>query len=132
MREIKFRGKRIDNGEWAYGYYVGGVSTDNHSIVYADKENFYCQDEVIPETVGQYTGLKDKTGTEIYEGDIMRYDDANYGYGGSYDKTHDGYKRTVIPSIPKMLGPDWDCESYWIIEWEVIGNIHENPELLKE
>ena len=66
MRKIKFRGKRIDNGEWVYGYYIAVFS---HSIV----DNIGVAFEVESKTIGQFTGLYDKNNTPIYEGDLIKY-----------------------------------------------------------
>ena len=73
MREIKFRGKRIDNGEWVYGYYVFEQLTEEHNILENvdnpyDNLNWY---EVDPNTVGQCTGLEDDNDIGIYEGDYL-------------------------------------------------------------
>lgn len=131
MREILFRGKRKTNNEWVYGNYCGAEYLINEGI-----EHFIIEiprngssSKVIPETVGQYTGLTDKNGNKIFEGDIIKiylYDDirlANYEIGNiKYDETKARYIFCTEDGCYSIDNSN---------EYEVIGNIHDNPELLK-
>lgn len=123
-REILFRGKRKDNGEWVEGFYFENFDKCYiMSTKYLDNPITKFIFEVIPETVGQYTGVTDKNGRKIFEGDIVR-EFGGETYQGCYE-----IDNVLIVKIPDMLLNfviGYDCER------EIIGNIHDNPELLKE
>lgn len=121
MREIKFRAKRIDTGEWLYGDLIHSKDKTRSGILDTEAE-LYDECEVNPETVGQYTGLKDIEGKEIWEGDIVRYD-------GS-DKTIIG--KVVWCTCFFEIDAKNGAESYSLTPFcRVIGNIHDNPALLE-
>ena len=127
-REIKFRGKDPKGG-WVEGYYLQDLTQGKmRSYIF----NCPCYWEVIPETVGQYTGLLDKNGKEIYEGDIIRsYDSENNPiiHSISWDNKMACYVATML-QYPLLGG---SIDKGWIDEFEkeVIGNVFDNPELLK-
>lgn len=125
MREILFCGKRTDNGEWVYGNLVRGCDEKYAYIVeFGNKELCRNYVNVNPDTVGQYTGLADKNGTKIFEGDIGRRRDDIFLIDWSEEK-----------AAFVMIFHDYICEILYLEEmWddaEVIGNIHDNPELLE-
>lgn len=133
MREILFRGKRIDNGEWVEGYYSPVRLPIVGEIGHFINENGYRAIEVKKETVSEFTGLKDKNGKNIFEGDIIAIDEDSIYY-----HTASGIVRTykgmwVSFYLPDAHGGDCYDEIYRInSEREVIGNIFDNPELLEE
>ena len=125
MREIEFRGQQINTKQWVYGYLYRnkGLYMICENIRYAGEEPIFL------ETIGQYTGLKDKNGKKIFEGDIVKDDYCIYEvvYDGN------GYYVEVVKLL-KECGTDkgvlYDLSDYK--DLEVIGNIYDNPELLKE
>ena len=121
MREILFRGKRTDCGEWVEGDLIQAFRGNQLSAcsIMPHTPTAYCW-KVDPETIGQYTGLTDKSGKKIFEGDIVRYeDDIGYViYNGDA-------ARFLVDSPNRYISMDYSSE------FEVIGNIHDDPELLE-
>ena len=146
MREILFRGKRTDNGEWETGSLViirDGCS--DKEVFIADKMTGY-HTPVISETVGQYTGLTDKNGVRIFEGDILRgfeypfcsNNNGEFNYFAEIvwfdDSSAFGIYTLKNPksNVRGILEGNTDYLKYFNVDkWEVIGNIHDNPELIE-
>lgn len=123
-RTIKFRGKRIDNGEWVYGDLLQPTEIcDIYEIANCESIDG-TRYEVIPDTTGQYTSLKDKNGKEIYEGDILKSIQWNDIYLVKYIGTAFYLCRKVNNGFNKIT--TWNNTE----KSEVIGNIYDNPELL--
>ena len=141
-REIKFRGRNPNNGQWKYGdliqYESGEVAILNRFSKHGFEATEICYRTIAsPETVGQYTGLKDKHGVEIWEGDIIRIE---YPGGGDFENTvgrvwwdeDEGafYHGNDQGRPPKRLWFRWTREGRKS-NVTVIGNVHDNPELLE-
>lgn len=134
MRDILFRGKRLNNGEWKFGSYVYQYGC--HEILLESCESEYGADHygVDPATVGEFTGLTDKNGTKIFEGDVVRYTERKFN----------GSDVQCIKHVEFAEG-GWCVDCWFLNNWlfdgangniqleeiEIIGNIHDNPELLE-
>ena len=131
MCEILFRGKRVDNGEWVEGNLFIPDIEDTPTQICIGTNVIRITYDVIPETIGQYTGLTDKNGTKIFEDDIVKVTDDN----GETNLCSCGIGDVCFYDGSWYIGGEvndglYDVKNIYYIE--VIGNIHDNPELLKE
>lgn len=144
MREILFRGKRIDNGEWVEGCLLKvTLNGKTAHLIFGDNFSFDGHDVkalshalVDPSTVGQFTGLTDKNGERIFEGDRVVYPD-----GTSYS-SYDDYNEGVVDYDEEAMRfyftdrwsvemEDFDVVDGVMVDVEIIGTIHDNPELME-
>lgn len=146
MREILFRGKRFYDDEWAFGFvakidiYRYGKEYEETVIVrqlkYDDRDlyvqEFIYADAVDPDTVGQYTGLKDQNGVEIYEGDIVTFLGIQWDGPDGDRVDYVGVVRysDEYTAFTFEISNGMQATTFGMDEIEVIGNIHENPELI--
>lgn len=134
-REILFRGKRRDNGKWIYGNFI---DWGNHVQVYIfplldfatamdllTSINVYAK-AVIPDTIGQFTGLCDKNGNKIFEGDFVKVTTGLEGYKSTY---HSTIHRVTYDVRNCGVAVFYPFDNSDMVEAEVIGNIYDNPEL---
>ena len=129
MRDILFRGKILGLTDWSYGYYA--KSGENHFIL-LDTDNEDNYSIVDPETVGQYTGLKDKNGKRIFEGDIVQWKDENFN---NYTSVVEWCGEKWNYPAFDLAKHDYECNGLQYVHEdciiEVIGTIYDNPELLE-
>lgn len=129
MREILFRGKCLDDGKWIFGYYTGPVGIDSSHEICDISDPIGSRIDVAPDTVGQYTGLTDKNGTKIFEGDVVS-----------------GLFLYALPINGVVAFRDGAFGLCWMrggwqeftaftsmcnVTHEVLGNVHDNPELME-
>ncbi len=135
MREILFRGKRVDNGEWVEGSFLPGNERQSlHPCIFVylpETQSFECFDIDI-DTLGEYTGLTDRNGKRIFEGDILIYEcdgeyDPDERYLVAWDNDEAAFRANYYN---KGKYGHYECITPHQ-HFEVIGNIHDNPELLE-
>lgn len=154
MREILFRGKRLDNGEWIEGHLLTVTLLEETAyLIFADSFKIVCGEVkaslhalVDPDTIGQYTGLTDKNGKRIFEGDLL--DGFQYPFFREESHVHNYFAEVVwfddspafglvthkhpLSAVRGISAGNAEyMEEFDPNDWEVIGNIHDNPELLE-
>lgn len=126
MREILFRGKRMDNGEWVEGNLFLPDKKETPTEICMGTNIVRINFDIDPETIGQYTGLTDKNGKKIFEGDIVEgldytAEDGGYGIIGFDEGAFEVSNNDICGTF---------YENYWGTDFEIIGNVYDNPELM--
>lgn len=148
MREILFRGKRVDNGKWITGYYFHYETCHEHFIITDMSYDMPVMEQVIPETVGEYTGLTDKNGKKIFEGDIVKaelrpcvyqdsyaigylhFEDGTFKIKVTCSKNAKEYKVYCGEEVKSFAIENNFINRGYVLN--IIGNIYDNPEFLQE
>ena len=126
-REILFKAKRIDNGEWVEGYYQKRFDLDGseqHLIFWSKSYTVWEYAEIDPDTLCQYTGLTDKDGKKIWENDIVELPDEEGYFTCEWEED-------AARFVMNGDGLTVNFDNYWSYQTEVAGNIFDNPELLE-
>ena len=122
-RENLYRGKRVDTGEWVEGSLIGNDVIVGKIVEF--EEDYFCTEfwyKVDPETVGQFTGMTDKKGKKLFEGDVYSMGEKNILYVVIFDKSQFIGKQVGNRSLAGL--------EYWKSDIEIVGNVYDNPELL--
>lgn len=144
MREILFRGKRLDNGEWVEGgiylecekcfiirsvRYIPDTRDWDTAEYYENNPTFTMEKIAVdPETVGQFTGVKDKNGKKIFDGDVIRERVGDHDAGSLY--TVHWVERDGFLFVDNHYKFEWKHDVYFTKDIEVVGNVFDNPELV--
>ncbi len=140
MKEIKFRGQSAYDGDWHYGFYREfSMPSCWADEAYKDGINYYIDEKgsnesylVVPSTIGQFTGLEDKNGAEIYEGDIVREQSKRFKNRYFIVEWLSGIGSYSFQPVDKKA-KSWPCFNIGTAKnLEIVGNIYENKELLEE
>ncbi len=141
MPEILFRGKRVDNGEWAYGYYVNcahprGPENETRHYIISYPGGVKDYHEIYTSTVGRYTGLTDKNGVKIFEEDILHFINTYRRMNTEWLCIVEFLDGAFICRYVEKDGHigEYNYFDRWnapAVQWDIIGNIHDNPELLE-
>ena len=122
-RENLYRGKRVDTGEWVEGSLIGNDVIVGKIVEF--EEDYFCTEfwyKVDPETVGQFTGMTDKKGKKLFEGDVYSMGEKNILYVVIFDKSQFIGKQVGNRSLAGL--------EYWKSDIGIVGNVYDNPELL--
>ena len=136
MREILFRGKHIcGNGDWIYGYYFqkpDPCTKDGKPIAHCISDLPPFGSEIVITTLGQFTGLTDKHGTKIFEGDIVHMNSRKFGLSGHGVVVYRNGGFAIDDRKRNRLYPFMQNGQYNSGEYRVDGNIYDNPELMED